>query len=136
MSSLPPPQAGVFAALWIPTDARHRLMKAALTAHLDFLRASAVDGVLALGSSGEFPRFTLEQREELLADIAELAGSLTVLANVSSIRVDEAIALGRSARGLGLLYDEMVAEFARLFATWGLPSAAGAVPPAGHRVES
>ena len=75
------PRQGVFAALWIPTDARGRLMKRALAAHLAFLRRSGVHGVLALGSTGEFPRMHLAQRQEVLATVAELAGPLQVIAN-------------------------------------------------------
>lgn len=96
------PREGVFAALWIPTDARGRLLKRALAEHLAFLRASGAHGVLALGSTGEFVRLPLAQRQEALAAIAELADGLTVIANVSSIRIDEVIALGRFARQLGL----------------------------------
>ncbi len=100
--SSPAPKKGVFAALWIPTDARGRLMKRALSAHLAFLRRSGVHGVLALGSTGEFIRMNLAQRHEVLETVAELAGTLTVLANITSIRLDEAVTLGKFARRLGL----------------------------------
>jgi 4-hydroxy-tetrahydrodipicolinate synthase len=96
------PREGVFAALWIPTDARGRLMKRALITHLAFLRANGVHGVLALGSTGEFIRMNLRQRQEVLATVAEHAGSLKVIANITSIRLDEAVALGKFARRLGL----------------------------------
>ena len=96
------PREGVFAALWIPTDARGRLMKRALAAHLAFLRASGVHGVLALGSTGEFVRMSFAQRQEVLAAVAELAAPMTVIANISSIRLDEVIALGKFARRLGV----------------------------------
>ena len=96
------PREGVFAALWIPTDARGRLMKRALASHLAFLRASGVHGVLALGSTGEFIRMDLAQKKEVLAAIAEHAGSLQVIANLTSIRLDEVVALGTFARRLGL----------------------------------
>ncbi len=102
MSSPAAPRHGIFAALWIPTDARGRLMKRALAAHLAFLRRSGVHGVLALGSTGEFVRMNLAQRQEVLAAVAEYAGSLQVIANISSIRLDEVIALGKFARRLRL----------------------------------
>lgn len=97
----PAPRKGILAALWIPTDARGRLLKRALAAHIGWLRKSEVHGILALGSTGEFPRMSLAQREEVLAAVIELAGPLPVLANISSIRLDEVIALGRAARRLG-----------------------------------
>jgi dihydrodipicolinate synthase/N-acetylneuraminate lyase len=77
-------------------------MKRALAAHLAFLRRSGVHGVLALGSTGEFVRMNLAQRQEVLAAVAEYAGSLQVIANISSIRLDEVIALGKFARRLRL----------------------------------
>jgi len=96
------PSGGILAALWTPLDARGKLLKSALTSHLTFLRERGVSGALALGSTGEFPRFTLQQRQELLAAVAESAGSLPVVANISSIRLDDAIALGKTARRLGM----------------------------------
>lgn len=95
------PQRGILAALWTPLDQRGRLLKPALAAHLAFLRERGVHGVLALGSTGEFPRFTLKQRQEVLAAVIELAAPLPVVANISSIRLDEVIAFGRTARRLG-----------------------------------
>lgn len=96
------PRQGVFAALWIPTDARGRLLKRALAAHLAFLRTSGVHGVLALGSTGEFSRMDLAQKKAVLATVVEQAGSLQVIANITSIRLDEVIALGKFARRLGV----------------------------------
>jgi 4-hydroxy-tetrahydrodipicolinate synthase len=96
------PTEGILAALWIPTDARRRLLKRALAAHLAWLRARDVHGVLALGSTGEFPRFSLEERKAVLAAVAELAAPMPVIANISDIRPRSVIELGRCARQLGL----------------------------------
>lgn len=102
MPSPRPPRQGIIAALWVPADRNRRLMKRALASHLGFLRERGVDGVLALGSTGEFPRFDHGERERILAATVELAGALPVLANISSIRLDEVVALGRFARSLGV----------------------------------
>jgi dihydrodipicolinate synthase/N-acetylneuraminate lyase len=99
---IPVPREGIHAALWIPTDARGRLMKRALAVHLRFLRERGVHGVLALGSTGEFPRFSLEARKSVLAAIADLAAPLAVIANISDIRPQAVVELGRYARKLGL----------------------------------
>ncbi|MCF3649789.1 dihydrodipicolinate synthase family protein [Synoicihabitans lomoniglobus] len=96
------PRAGVLAALWIPTDSQGRLDRMALAAHLNWLRTTGVVGVLALGSTGEFPRFSVAQRKTLLAAIAELAAPLPVLANISDLNHRHAIELGQFARELGL----------------------------------
>ena len=94
--------SGVYSAQWIPTDADGRIDRARLAAHVDFERRAGISGVLALGSTGEFPHFTLDERREALATIAELAAPLPVIANVSDIRPRAAIDLGRHARTLGL----------------------------------
>jgi len=96
------PSEGVFAALWIPTDREGRLLRDALRRHLAWLAKAGVDGVLALGSTGEFPRFSLDERKQLLDEIAAAAGSLKVIANVSDMSASVAAELGRHAARLGL----------------------------------
>lgn len=96
------PQKGILAALWLPTDSAGNLLREALSRNLDFLKARGVNGVLALGSTGEFPQFDLEQRKRALATIAELASPLPVIANISDIRPQAVAGLGRFARDLGL----------------------------------
>jgi len=66
------------------------------------MRSRGIYGVLALGSTGEFPQFDLEQRKRALAIIAELAAPLPVIANISDIRPQVVAGLGRFARELGL----------------------------------
>jgi 4-hydroxy-tetrahydrodipicolinate synthase len=96
------PQGGVFAALWLPTDQDGNLLREDLARNVAFLKQHGVTGVLALGSTGEFPQFDLEQRKRALATVAELAAPLEVIANVSDIRPKAVAELGRFARELGL----------------------------------
>ncbi len=93
---------GIFSAQWIPTDAQGRVDRTALAAHLDFEKKAGVRGVLALGSTGEFPFFTLEERKQVLATVVELAGPMTVYANLTDIRPQAAVELGKFAKGLGV----------------------------------
>lgn len=95
------PRAGVLSAQWIPTDSQGRLKREALQRHLEWLKRTGIDGVLALGSTGEFARMSLAEREAVLATVIELASPLPVIANLSSIRIDEVIALGQMAKRLG-----------------------------------
>lgn len=95
------PREGIFAALWIPTQEDGSLMRSALATHLHWLKKRGLHGVLALGSTGEFARMNLRQREEVLEAVIELAAPMPVIANISSIRLDEVISLGLSARRLG-----------------------------------
>lgn len=96
------PRTGVLVALAIPTDGRGRVLKRALASHLAWLRARGIHGVLALGSTGEFIRFTVEERKAILETVAELAAPLPVLANISDIRPAAVAELGRFARRLKL----------------------------------
>ena len=96
------PRRGVFAALWLPTDQDGNLLRDELARNLAFLKRHGVTGVLALGSTGEFPQFNLEQRKRALATVVELAAPLEVIVNVSDIRPKAVAELGRFARELGL----------------------------------
>ena len=93
---------GIFSAQWIPVDPLGKIDGIALAEHLAFERRHGIDGVLALGSTGEFPHFTADERKQVLATVAELAAPLPVIANISDIRPKVAIELGRYAKGLGL----------------------------------
>ena len=94
--------SGIYSAQWIPTDAKGRVIRASLAAHVDFERRAGISGLLALGSTGEFPFFTVNERRALLTTIAEVAAPLTVFANISDIRPRSAIELGLHAKELGL----------------------------------
>lgn len=101
---MPPPYrpAGIYSAQWIPTDPNGRVNRAALAAHIEFERRAGIHGVLALGSTGEFPHFSPDERKQVLALVAELAGPLPVMVNVTDLRPRVAVELGRFAKSLGL----------------------------------
>jgi 4-hydroxy-tetrahydrodipicolinate synthase len=94
--------SGFYSAQWIPTDSAGRLDRASLAAHLAFEKRAGIDGVLGLGSTGEFPHFSPDERKHALAAIAELAAPLPVIANITDLRPRAAIELGRFAKLLGL----------------------------------
>jgi 4-hydroxy-tetrahydrodipicolinate synthase len=109
------PRGGILAALWIPTDASGALDRAALAAHIDWLRARGVAGVLALGSTGEFPRFSVAERKTIIDRVISAAGDLPVLVNISDIQLAHAIELGHHARAAG-------AAGIALMAPWFFPN--------------
>ena len=130
-----PPRQGIFAALWLPTDSEGNLQKAGLARNLDFMKRQGINGVLALGSTGEFPQLSVEQRKRALAAVAELAAPLPVIANISDIRPGAVATLGRFARDLGLpavaimppgffpsTQDDLLAHFIHAADASGLPT--------------
>lgn len=96
------PREGILAALWLPTDDAGELIRPALARNIAFLKRQGIHGILALGSTGEFAQFDLNERKTALATVAELAAPLPVIANVSDIRPRAVAELGRFARSLGL----------------------------------
>ena len=94
--------SGVFSAQWLPTDADGRLDREALAQHVAFERGAGISGVLALGSTGEFPLLGTAERIVVLEALAELAAPLPVIANITDIRPGAAIEIGRAAKSLGL----------------------------------
>lgn len=98
----PVPKQGILAALWLPTDANGGLLRSELAQNLAFLKAQGVHGILALGSTGEFPHLDVGQRQRVLETVAELAAPLPVIANVSDIRPRAVAELARFARRIGL----------------------------------
>lgn len=92
---------GIYSAQWIPTDAAGRIDRPALAALIEFERARGIHGFLALGSTGEFPQFSVEERKLVLETVAELSGGLPMLANITDIRPRAAVELGRYAKQVG-----------------------------------
>jgi dihydrodipicolinate synthase/N-acetylneuraminate lyase len=99
---LPFTPSGIYSAQWIPTDADGRIDRPSLAAHIELERRAGIAGILALGSTGEFPYFAADERKAALEIIVELAAPLPVIANVSQIAPRTAIDLGRHARTVGV----------------------------------
>lgn len=95
------PRSGIIAALWIPTDENGDVKMTALGNHLAWLERQGMHGVLGLGSTGEFARMDLAHRRKVLEAISELSPNMPLIANLSSIRLDDVISLGRDAKALG-----------------------------------
>jgi 4-hydroxy-tetrahydrodipicolinate synthase len=100
MSSLFRP-SGIYSAQWLPTDLAGQLDRTSLAAHVRFQKQAGIAGLLGLGSTGEFPHFSPDQRKRVLAALAEVATPLPVIANLTDLRPRAAIELGRFAKTLG-----------------------------------
>jgi 4-hydroxy-tetrahydrodipicolinate synthase len=95
------PDQGIIPALWTPTDAAGRVIESALRAQLERVAAAGVQGLMVLGSTGEFPLLALPERQRVLALVKRHAPLLPAMAHVSDIRLPVVIELGRQARDLG-----------------------------------
>lgn len=65
--------------------------------HLRFLEQHGVSGVLALGTTGEGPSMSLEERKRVLDVVLEQRGELAVIAGTGCAALPETIALSRYA---------------------------------------
>ncbi len=88
---------GVWTAIWTPTDVHGKVIEAAIEEHVSFLKRSGVDGILVGGSTGEFSRLELMQRQYLLAYIRKYAGPLRPIVNISHTIIDNVKALAQGA---------------------------------------
>ncbi len=92
---------GAFAPVPTPVDSAGRLDIHSLTMHLKWLASEGLDGALVLGTNGEFPSFTLDERTQV-AEAAAAAGSgLRLLLGVGSCSVSEVEILTDFAAELG-----------------------------------
>ncbi|MEQ8763469.1 MAG: dihydrodipicolinate synthase family protein [Planctomycetota bacterium] len=72
-----------------------------MSRHLDFLRERGVDGVLPLGTNGEFPSLSYRERCAILDHVALEKGSLLTIAGGASPSIQETVAIGRRAAERG-----------------------------------
>lgn len=95
--------AGVFCAFWTPADPDGEVLWEAFDANLDWVVRSGVNGVMALGSTAEFPHFNLEERKTILERILRACRprEVPVLANISAVQHRHAIELARHAKAAG-----------------------------------
>jgi 4-hydroxy-tetrahydrodipicolinate synthase len=77
---------GVYCALWTPTDGNGDLLESALVSNLELLKRSGVQGLLPLGSTGEFLHLDIPLRRRIIEKLVRWAGPLKLMVNVSEIR--------------------------------------------------
>src|SRR5436190_20317018 len=92
---------GIFPAVWTPTHADGSLDTEAIASNVAFLRQAGVHGLMVLGSTAEFLRFSCAERKHVLEVLASHSSGLPLLANITHIRLDKAIDLGRHAKSQG-----------------------------------
>lgn len=97
----PPP--GIYSVLPTPLDESGGVDAAGLRHIVRRLIDKKVHGLVALGSGGEFPYLTLDDKKKALdAAAAEAAGEIPVIAGAGAFGTDETIQIARHAEQLGL----------------------------------
>jgi 4-hydroxy-tetrahydrodipicolinate synthase len=94
--------SGVFCATLTPfTGPVGPLDEAWIPAHLRFLEANGIHGVLPLGTTGEGPSLSVAARQRVLDLVLEHRGSLAVIACTGCAALADTIELSRSALASG-----------------------------------
>ncbi len=73
-----------------------------IAAHLRFLEAHGVDGVLVLGTTGEGPSLSFRERERVIDIVLAERGNLSVVAATGCAALPDTIALSHSALAKGV----------------------------------
>ena len=83
---------GIFTPHIVPLDDAGRIDEAELRRYIDWLIAKGVHGLYPNGSTGEFTRFTVEERRRIVAIVCEqAAGRVLVLAGAAEANTRETI---------------------------------------------
>ncbi|HTG44950.1 MAG TPA: dihydrodipicolinate synthase family protein, partial [Verrucomicrobiae bacterium] len=108
---------GIYSALWTPTNSSGEILWQELEELLGFVLKGGVQGIMALGSTGEFVHLTFQQRTELLERVIRTCkekGNARVIANVSDVQHRNVVALARYAKQAG-------ADCAAVLPPWYFP---------------
>ncbi len=92
---------GAYAPVPTPLDQDLSFDAEAQAAHLRWLGSQGLDGALILGTNGEFPSFSLDERRAVAESAAVAESGLDLILGVGSCAVPEALAMADSAASLG-----------------------------------
>ena len=94
---------GIFTPNMIPLDRQGNINEPELRRYVDWLIAHGVHGLYPNGSTGEFTRFTAEERRRIIEIIVDqTAGRVPVLAGAAEANVRETLAACEYYHGLGV----------------------------------
>jgi dihydrodipicolinate synthase/N-acetylneuraminate lyase len=103
---------GIFAPTLVPLDRSGRIDEPELRRFIRWLIARGVHGLYPNGSTGEFTRFTAEERRRIVAIVCEeAAGRVPVLAGAAEANVAETLAACEAYAGMGARAVALVAPF-------------------------
>jgi 4-hydroxy-tetrahydrodipicolinate synthase len=89
------------AAALTALDSRRRFDDAMAKDYLSYLAAGGLDGVLVLGTTGEFASFSVKERKQILESYIKHRGKLSVMAQVGAPNLPETLELLAHAADAG-----------------------------------
>ncbi|MEZ6047877.1 MAG: dihydrodipicolinate synthase family protein [Planctomycetaceae bacterium] len=103
---------GIFTPNLVPLDSKGEINEEVLRKYVDWLIEKGVHGLYPNGSTGEFTRFTLEERKRIVAIIADQTrGRVPILAGAAEANVKETLKACEYYAGLGVRAVAIVAPF-------------------------
>jgi dihydrodipicolinate synthase/N-acetylneuraminate lyase len=103
---------GIFTPNLVPLDARGEINESELRRYVDWLIERGVHGLYPNGSTGEFTRFTVEERRRIIEIVADQArGRVPILAGAAEANVRETIRACEYYHSLGVRAVAIVAPF-------------------------
>lgn len=104
--------SGIFTPNLVPLDSKGDINEDELRRYVDWLIERGVHGLYPNGSTGEFTRFTLEERKRIVAIIADQTrGRVPILAGAAEANVKETIKACEYYSDLGVRAVAIVAPF-------------------------
>lgn len=106
------PIRGIFAPHIVPLDAEGRIDEAELRRYVDWMIAKGVHGLYPNGSTGEFLRFTPDERREIIRIVCDQAGGrVPVLAGAAEANIRETVRACETYAGYGARAVAIVSPF-------------------------
>lgn len=103
---------GIFTPNLVPLDSRGDINEEELRKYVDWLIAKGVHGLYPNGSTGEFTRFSVEERRRIVQIIADqTAGRVPILAGAAEANVKETLRACEYYANLGVRAVAIVAPF-------------------------
>ena len=94
---------GVFAPIPTPFSPKDRTINFDyIRRHLEFLNDKGVHGVVVLGTNGEFPSLSIEERKNIISWVMKFRGKLKVIAQTGTSSFVETVELCDFAKELGV----------------------------------
>lgn len=104
--------AGIFTPNIVPLDAHGEINESETRRYVDWLIERGVHGLYPNGSTGEFTRFTAEERRRIIAIIADqTAGRVPILAGAAEANVKETVSACEYYYELGVRAVAIVSPF-------------------------